>query len=440
MVKEFQLPDMGEGIETGDVVNVLIAEGDTIQDDQTILEVETDKAVLEVPCPFGGKVVSVHVSKGDKVKVGATLVSVETEASVVETGAASDTDTVAVAEPSEPREPAVAPSPAEQVEPVAPEPSPTVLKEQPSSREPVATEPIPAGPATRRLARELGVDLNEMAAAHPGQRLTEEHVKEFVRVALAGGGVGRGVQVDVSLPALPDFAQWGSVERVPMSSLQRKTAANLSVGWRVMPHVTQFDVADVSELEGLRRRYHSSGHPPIKLTVTAFVVKAVATALKAFPQFNASLDSATDELVFKKYFHIGIAVDTDVGLIVPVLRDVDQKRVLAIAAEMADLAERTRQRKIGLDELRGGTFTVTNLGGIGGTAFTPVINYPEVAILGLARSREEPVVKEGAIGTGLMLPLCLSYDHRVINGADGARFLRKIVGLLEDPELLLLEG
>jgi len=284
----------------------------------------------------------------------------------------------------------------------------------------------------------LGVDLRQVAALHPDQRLTEEHVKAYVKQQQAAAGpLAAGGAVPA--PELPDFSQWGPIERVPFTSLQRKTAATLMAGWSNAPHVTQFDEADITELEALRKRYRETPQgKDVKLTVTAFVLKALTVVLKQFPQFNASLDPRTSELILKRYYRIGVAVDTEAGLIVPVLGDVDTKNLLTIAAEMNELAERTRQRKIGLDELRGGTFTVTNLGGIGGTAFTPIINYPEVAILGLARSREQPRLAGGQWQSRLVLPLCLSYDHRVINGADGARFIRRLVELLEDPELTLV--
>jgi pyruvate dehydrogenase E2 component (dihydrolipoamide acetyltransferase) len=284
----------------------------------------------------------------------------------------------------------------------------------------------------------VGVDLRTVArSVGDGVRLSEEHVKAFLRE----GGAPAGTNRPGAGPDLPDFTKWGPVERVPFSSLQRKTAEQLGMAWSVAPHVTQFDTADVTGLEALRKRYRQTAKGgTLKLTVTAFVLRALVSALKAYPQFNASLDTRKNELILKRYYHIGVAVDTESGLIVPVLRDVDRKGVLVLAEEMNEIAERTRQRKIAVDELRGGTFTVTNLGGIGGTAFTPILNYPEVAILGLARSREEPVVRDGALATRLVLPLCLSYDHRVINGADGARFIRKVAALLEDPELLLLDG
>ncbi len=476
MVKEFKLPDLGEGIASGDVVNVLVSEGDQISAEQTVVEIETDKAVLEVPCPFGGRVSRVHVSKGDKASVGDTLVTIEAdgEAGVKEPAGEppkkSKEDKSAKPEPSEGRAPRRK-EPAEsgrgrdepgdrhrpavkddgkkkevegkrepQVDarPVTEAKKPDKLQADKPPGKPADDVPIPAGPATRRLARELGVDLKRVAAQHPGTRLTEDHVRDFVREGLQRGtpaSAGAG-----HVGELPDFSQWGPVERVAFSSLQRKTAEHLSASWLTAPHVTQFDDADITALETLRKRYAGSGRSDVKLTVTAFVLKAAALGLKTYPQFNASLDLDAGELVLKKYYHVGVAVDTEAGLIVPVIRDVDKKRVLDIAAEMNELAERTRQRKVAIEELRGGTFTVTNLGMYGIDAFTPIVNHPEVAILGLARGRQQPVLDNGEWKARLMLPLCLSYDHRVINGADGARFIRKLAELLEDPELLLLQG
>ncbi|HOJ73335.1 MAG TPA: 2-oxo acid dehydrogenase subunit E2 [Phycisphaerae bacterium] len=451
MAQEFKLPDLGEGVAYGDVVQVLVAEGDTVQPEQPVLEIETDKAVVEVPCPFGGRIAKLHVKKGDKVKVGQTLLTVE------DNGAAAPAEAKApqaqeAAKPAAP-EPKAKPTVAEAKQPVTPEsrmpatvqpPPPPPAKREPAKAAEPAPRPasegemVPAGPGTRRLARELGVELHEVAALKPGVRITEEDVKEFVKQRMTGGAPVAGGAV--ALPPLPDFAQWGPVERVALSSLQRKTAENLLASW-VGPHVTQFEEVDITALEALRKRHRSkAGEGGVKLTVTAFVVKAAAAALKEFPIFNASYDPRSGELIYKRYYHIGVAVDTPAGLMVPVIRDVDRKRVLDIAAEMAELAERTRQRKVSRDEMRGGTFTVTNLGGIGGTAFTPIVNYPEVAILGMARNKEQPVVRDGQLATRLILPLCLSYDHRIINGADGARFIRKLASLLEDPEMLLLEA
>lgn len=462
MAKEFKLPNLGEGITGGDVVQVLVAEGDTIKAEQPILEIETDKAVVEVPCSFGGVVAKLHVKQGEKVKVGQPLISVNVDsqadasASTGRPDKRESADTKAA--PAQGTEPAEKPSkeasgnkkreekpaPTAQRTPPAPIVEAALPGESPRSTALREDELVPAGPATRRLARELGVDLHQVAATRPGERLTEEDVKEYAKQRLTqgdGSGAGGAGAAGVRIPPLPDFSQWGPVQREPLSSLQRKTAENVAVSWSVAPHVTQFDEADISALEALRKRHRSrAGEGSVKLTVTAFVLKAVAIAIKEFPRFNSSLDMRTNELILKNYCHIGVAVDTPAGLIVPVIRDVDKKRVLDIAAELEAMAERTRQRKVALEELRGGTFTVTNLGGIGGTAFTPVINHPEVAILGLGRSREQPIIRDEQWATRLMLPLCLSYDHRVINGADGARFTRRLVALLEDPEMLLLES
>jgi len=440
---ELKLPDLGEGVEGGDIVQVRVSPGDMVQAEQTVVEIETDKAVLEVPCNVAGRVVDVLVKTGDKVKVGATLLTVDTDGKG-ESPAVGAAPVAAAASQAEPS-PAAAKEPEKKAEARKPEKPPAQPKPSAKKAEPAAAaaeesdEPVPAGPATRRLARELGVDLRDVAAGRAGKRITEDDVKAFVRQRQErGAGEAHGGFAGVAV-TLPDFTQWGEVERVPFSSLQRKTAEHLWTGWAVAPHVTQFEMADITRLEALRRRFRETEQgKAVKLTVTAFVLKALVAALKEYPQFNASLDTQASDLVLKRYYHIGVAVDTEAGLIVPVIRDVDAKSVLSLAAEMNELAERTRKRKVGLDELRGGTFTVTNLGGIGGTAFTPIINYPEVAILGLARSRQEPGLVNGQLANRLMLPLCLSYDHRVINGADGARFVRKLAGLLEDPEVLLL--
>lgn len=443
---QFKLPDLGEEITGGDVVNVRVSVGDVVKAEQTVVEVETDKAVLEVPCPFAGRVTEVHVKQGDHVTVGQVLLTVDESVAGAAAPAKESPPAPAKEMPKAAARKAAPPAGKPAPKPAAPDKAAEAAprKTAPAAGPvPVAApaesdELVPAGPGTRRLARELGVDLRQVAALHPDQRLTEEHVKAYVKQQQAAAGpLAAGGAVPA--PELPDFSQWGPIERVPFTSLQRKTAATLMAGWSNAPHVTQFDEADITELEALRKRYRETPQgKDVKLTVTAFVLKALTVVLKQFPQFNASLDPRTSELILKRYYRIGVAVDTEAGLIVPVLSDVDTKNLLTIAAEMNELAERTRQRKIGLDELRGGTFTVTNLGGIGGTAFTPIINYPEVAILGLARSREQPRLAGGQWQSRLVLPLCLSYDHRVINGADGARFIRRLVELLEDPELTLV--
>jgi len=277
----------------------------------------------------------------------------------------------------------------------------------------------------------LGVDLAQVYGSAPGGRVTQDDIKAYVR-QLASAGRGAGVQV----PALPDFKRWGPVERQPLDGVRRKTAEQMSLAWSVVPHVTQHDQADVTDLEAFRRQ--QEGGP--KLTITAFALKAAAIALQQFPQFNASLDLAGGQLVLKRYYHLGIAVDTDRGLLVPVVRDVDRKTIYELAQELAAVAERARQKKLQVEEMRGGTFTITNLGGIGGTGFSPIVNYPEVAILGLSRNRLQAVVRDGQVVPRLLLPLSLSYDHRVIDGADAARFARRIAELLESPLLMLLHA
>ena len=454
MAKEFILPDLGEGIEEGDVVRVLVSEGDEIEADQPVLELETDKALIEVPSPFRGTVASINVKTGDRVPVGAVLLTVEEAApgepepseavpepaGPVEAPAVEPVEELASPQkppgepPGEPpreppREPARGPlgEPAE--EPIAPEAAPAP---------PAADKgtPVPAAPSTRRFARELGVDLGQVTGSGPGGRIVEEDVKGYVQAALSGRVGGA-----VAPPPLPDFTKWGDVERRPLRSIQRKTIEHMGLAWSQVPHVTQFEEADVTELESFRQRHKDEAEARgARLTPTVLIMKAVVNALKVFPQFNASLDVEAEELVLKKYYHIGVAVDTDRGLLVPVIRDAERKDIFELARELVEVAEQTRQGKIELDALQGGTFTITNLGTIAGTAFTPIVNYPEVSILGISRSREMPVVRDGRIDVRLMMPLALSYDHRVVNGADGARFIKHLAASLENPGRLLLGG
>ncbi|HET6572970.1 MAG TPA: 2-oxo acid dehydrogenase subunit E2, partial [Fimbriiglobus sp.] len=304
---------------------------------------------------------------------------------------------------------------------------------------------IPAGPATRRLARELGVSLADVTGSARGNRVTLDDVKTHVRARLEGktgaAPAGKTVADSFAHPPLPDFSKFGAVERKPVAPIRRKIAENLTVAWRTMPMVTQHDLADITELEAGRKRIVeglAKGEP--KVTMTVLAVKAVVAALKEFPHFNASLDLNAGEMVFKKYFHVGIAVDTERGLVVPVIRDADKKSVRDLAAEVTSLAEKARAGKLAIDEMRGGTFTITNLGGIGGTAFTPIVNYPEVAILGLSRSAWQPVVRDGQVVPRLMMPMSLTYDHRAIDGADGARFTTRLAQLFSDPIRLLMES
>jgi pyruvate dehydrogenase E2 component (dihydrolipoamide acetyltransferase) len=278
------------------------------------------------------------------------------------------------------------------------------------------------------------VDLHQVPGSAPGGRVTPEDIKSYVR-QLASGVAGSGGSRQP--PPLPDFERWGAVERRPLETVRRKTAEQMGLAWSLVPHVTQHDQADITDLEAFRKQQEGRGP---KLTITAFALKAAVIGLQQFPHFNASLDLAGNQLIVKRYYHLGVAVDTDRGLLVPVLRDVDKKSVQELAEELAAVAERARQKKVTVEEMRGGTFTLTNLGGIGGTGFTPIVNYPEVAILGLSRSRLQPVVRDGQVVPRLMLPLSLSYDHRVIDGADAARFTRRLAEMLENPLLMVLHA
>jgi pyruvate dehydrogenase E2 component (dihydrolipoamide acetyltransferase) len=445
MATEIQLPELAEGIQEGEVLDIKVEPGASVSKGQTLLDVDAEKATIEVPSPMDGQVTQLMVKKGDRVHVGQVLCLID-EASG---GRKSPGEGKSPGEAKAKAQPETKP-PASR-ERSRPEPDGRAVSEQPQSdgaappparppAEPgeVPSGPVAAGPATRRLARELGVDLQRVAGTAAGGRVTEEDVKEFVRGITAGAvqpaaPPGGGVVA----PPLPDFERWGPVERRPLDPVRRRTAEQMSLSWSLIPHVTQHDQADITELDAFRRQ--QEGHGP-KLTVTAFAIKAAAIALKQHPQFNASLDSAGGQLVLKRYYHIGVAVDTERGLLVPVLRDVDKKSVTELAQELGDIAERARQKKLTADDMRGGTFTISNQGGIGGTAFSPIVNWPEVAIMGLSRSRLQPVVRDGQMVPRLILPLCVSYDHRVIDGANAARFTRRLAELLENPLLMLLHS
>lgn len=447
---EFKLPEVGENIEKADIGNLKVAVGDTIEANQVVMEVETDKAVFELPCPHAGKISKIHVKPGQSVSVGTLLLTLEA-ASGAETSAppkSAPAPAESKAAPAKPAEgkPAEAKPAETKAAAAAPVAAPAAKSPAPASAPATNGEPsapAPAGPATRRLARELGVDLYRVTGSGPGGRITPEDVQSYVKNILTGGGAAPAAGGGIAIPPLPDFSKFGPIERQPLNKLNKTAAANLSLAWQVIPHVTQHELADVTELEAARKRYSQGsagkkeGAP--KVTMTILAMKAVVTALKAFPKFNASYDAATGEVVVKKYFHIGVAVDTENGLVVPVVRDVDSKSVLQLAAEVGDLAQKARDRKLAIADMQGGSFTITNLGGIGGTYFTPIVNYPEVAILGMSRSSLQQVIVNGRPEIRLMLPLSLSYDHRVVNGADAARFIVKLSGLLSDPFQLLSE-
>ncbi len=440
-VVEFLLPAVSEDVTSVDVAEVLVSPGDRIAAGTVVCEVETDKAVAEIECPHAGTIESVHIKAGDHIDIGAPLLTIRTVPDAAagdpkDSQSGSAAQTPAVSSPPSP-----APSPAQPVSVPAPSPAsqtaaapirPAGSGGANDADVNTAHPPPPAGPATRRLARKLGVDLRQVTGSARGGRIVIEDVEVYVRSRLAApqgrsGSLATGI---VPATSLPDFSQFGPVEREPLNKIYRAAAVGLHESWLTIPHVTQHDLADVTELETARRRYVQANPNAPKITMTAIMIKAVVGALKAFPRFNSSLDMETGEWVIKKYYHIGVAVDTPKGLVVPVIRNCDQKNVLQVAAELSDLAERARNRRLKPSEMRGASFTITNLGGIGGTSFTPIVNYPEVAILGLSRGQKQLRLENGELVERIMLPLSLSYDHRAINGADAARFIVKLSGSL----------
>ena len=470
---EFKVPELGENVATGDVTKVLVNVGDTIKQEQPVLELETDQATIEVPSSVAGVVKEIRVKRGEKVMVGAVILTVDSNGGGA---AASPAAAPQAAKPSE-QKPAEQKSaeqkpaeqrpaeqrPAEQKAPeaaavaAAPQAAPSQTKvvsmpvrapEQAAAPSIPAPRPdgraAPASPAVRRLAREIGVDVNVVQGTGPAGRISQEDVKEHARRILSSvGAAGAGSGAVLARPGrqLPDFQKWGAVERQPWSNIRRATAEHLSYAWATIPHVTQCDKADVTALEELRQRHKERvAKAGGQLTVTAMLVKILATAVTKFPQFNASIDMDRGEIVYKKYVNIGVAADTDRGLLVPVIRNADQKNINQIAIEVKQLAEKARERKLTLDEMSGGGISISNLGGIGGTYFTPIVNWPEVAILGVSRGTTEPIWKDGSFVPREMLPLSLSYDHRVIDGADAMRFLRWVVEAIEQPFLLSLIG
>ena len=439
MAIDVKLPELGENITAGDVAAVLVSPGDQVEKDAPLLELETDKAVIEVPAPEAGVVAAIHVKAGDTINVGDTIASLEpaagdsggpapqpppSPASAAAPPAGPDSGAASAPEqPPPPEQPATPPQPATPAAPAAGERS--------------SARPIPATPAVRRLAREIGVDMDAVSGTGPGGRILLDDVKATAKRLLQAPAAG----ALPTAPELPDFAQWGPIERTAMNAVRRTTATHLTAAWQSVPAVTQQDKADITELERLRKRFGPRAEAAGgKLTVTAILVKVIATALKVFPQFNASIDLQRAEVVYKRYYHIGIAVDTERGLLVPVIRDADRMNIVAISSALGELSARARGRKLTVSEMQGGTFTISNLGGIGGSHFTPIVNLPEVAILGVSRAAWEPVWQDNAFEPRLRLPLSLTYDHRLIDGADGIRFLRWVVEALEQPLLLTLEG
>jgi pyruvate dehydrogenase E2 component (dihydrolipoamide acetyltransferase) len=448
---EFKLPELGENIDSGDLVRLMISVGATVSEGQPVMELETDKAVVEVPSSVKGVVREVKVKEGQKVKVGDVIFTLEG-------GVEAPAETLRKHEPVEHISGQQAARLAfqlamradgkteEQALPPDQPPAAAQTFSMPVQLGKVAgmeqRDPVPAAPHIRRLAREIGVDIHSVQGSGPGGRISEDDVKLSAKNALlaaaAAAQTPRGSFVE---PELPDFGKWGKIERVSIRGVRRKTAEHLRQAWNTIPHVTQQDRADITELEQLRAKFAPrAAEAGGKMTVTAIALKVCASALKVFPQFNASIDMTKEEIVYKQYINIGVAVDTDRGLLVPVIRDVDKKNIVELAAELTQLSKKAKDRKLTVEEMEGGTFTITNLGGIGGTGFSPIVNHPEVAILGLSRSRMEPEWVSNKFEPRLILPLSLSYDHRLIDGADAARFLRWIAEAFEQPFLLSVQG
>jgi len=454
-VQEFKVPELGENVEQGDVTKVLVKVGDTISREQPVVELETDKATIEVPSSVAGRVTDIKVKAGDKVAVGAVILTVDDASTSLGTGNGAGATTQA--EPQRVPEPTQAPEPKTEQkqeqrvismrrrEPSQPAAAPGQPRAaaSPKPLEPAAKAAAPASPSVRRLAREVGVDINEVQGTGSDGRISDEDVKEHARRILSS--VGTGVTRPAGAPAaavpLPDFEKWGPIERQPMSNIRRKTAEHLSHAWNAIPHVTQCDKADITAMEELRTKFRKQVEQAGgNLTVTAVVVKVIAAAVRQFPQFNASLDVENNAILYKKYVNVGVAVDTEAGLLVPVIRNADHKNITQIAVELHQLSEKARAKKLTLEEMSGGGISISNLGGIGGTYFTPIVNWPEVAILGVSRGIIEPVWRDGKFEPRQLLPLSLSYDHRVIDGADAMRFLRWVAQAIEQPFLLSLLG
>jgi pyruvate dehydrogenase E2 component (dihydrolipoamide acetyltransferase) len=485
MATEIKLPELGENITSGDLVRILVKVGDSIQKDQPIVEIETDKATIEVPSPSAGKITEIRVKEGQKITVGQALLLVEDGAggkppkeAVPKNEAAKpappprveEAEKSAGARPPESTAMSKSAEPAQQAEEpadVTPEQVrstsattqelPPIARYAPTPSRPAApggksAADVPAAPSVRQLAREIGVDITQVPGTGPAGRVTRDDIKRFARER-AKAPVAPGAAIAAA--PLPDFSKWGAVERQPLTAIRRATARQMAVAWTI-PRVTQSEKADITAIEALRQKYgprvEKAGG---KLTTTAIALKVIAGSLKAFPKFASSLDLANEQVVLKKFVNIGVAVDTERGLVVPVIRDVDKKNITQLAVELAQLAQKARDRKLAPDDMEGGVFTITNLGGIGGTFFSPIINAPEVAILGIARAEWEPrwqpgnsredasdAAREpaGSFVPRLMLPLSLSYDHRIIDGAEAARFIRWVAEAFEQPLLLALEG
>lgn len=406
-----KIPFLAEGVETGVVVSILVKEGAQVKKDEILLELETNKATAPIPAPANGVVKQIHVKEGDEVSIGQLVVTLS------ESGGSSAVS-----------------APVKEVKPSQVSARPTAVPAASDYHyESKSGFPPPASPTVRKLAQQLGVDLSRVRGTESGGRITVEDVKSYLSRGQSAPSASQTAALSQPKPVSIDFSKWGPVNKKALTPLRKTIGQKMHESWAAIPHVTQFDEADITVLLELRKKYAPDfDKKGAKLTVTGIILKALVELLKKYPKFNSSLDETANELVEKKYYHFGIAVDTEQGLIVPVLKNVDQKDLLQVSIELAQLAEKTRQRKVSIEDMQGGTFTVSNLGSIGGAHFTPIINRPEVAILGLGSGASKAVVKDGKIQARTMIPLCLSYDHRVIDGADGARFMKSLVELLEN--------
>lgn len=442
MIKEVKLPEVSDNVETGDVVKILVSVGDKIKIDQPVIELETDKAMFEVPSTEEGTVKEINVKEGQSIKIGSVILKLESNGS--ENKKETETITEKKDEVKEENKSAdiLKSEPTAENKSVLSEKkveekaeSPAILRSEDPVPYHAKQESAPATPSVRRLARELGVEIDRVSGSGQGGRIMEEDVKNFVKSKMTSPDKG----IFVSARSLPDFGKWGEVEIQPMSKVRVITAESMANAWSAIPMVTQSDKADITGLEEFRKKYSKSveekgGH----LTITSMLVKVCSEALNKFPQFNSSIDANKKEIVLKKYFNIGIAVDTDRGLLVPVIKNTDKKSITEISAELNSFAEKARTKKITPDEMDGGNFTISNLGGIGGTHFNPIVYSPQVAILGVSRGSREAVYINGTFEPRMILPLSLTYDHRIIDGADAARFLRWIAETLENPMMMNL--
>jgi pyruvate dehydrogenase E2 component (dihydrolipoamide acetyltransferase) len=431
-VVAFALPELGEGIDGGDVITIHVKVGETISEDQALFELETGKATVDVPSPASGTLMELSIAEGDKIAVGAVYAKIKTAVSIASPAAAAASASAAAPAATATGSKAPASAPA----------APAAPTRKAAKR--ADHVPVPAAPSIRKFAREIGINVREVPGTGKNGRISIDDVKVWSRQLNEGGAAAPGRNVGapgIKFPTLPDFSTFGEIEKEEMTTIRQMTVNHMAACWTMIPHVTQHDHADITDLEALRKSFQKKAEAAgTKLTITAMLMKVLASALKVFPKFNASIDPETNSIIFKKYFNVGCAVDTPKGLLVPVLRDLDQKNMIEIAAELSAVADKMKSGKISPKELQGGCITLTNIGGLSGKLFTPIVNSPEVAILGVGRGSMQPVWNGEEFVPRLMMPLSLSYDHRLIDGADGTRFLRWIVEAIEQPLLISLEG